>query len=121
MDRPERGRSTNYQPAGLPIQFGNLSADTLTDGYNFFAGARTYDPLISKWTSPDPGAGSRNDPLSQMPYIWNRSNPVTYQDPTGYCADPGGKGTRVCVDFLHPFMAVRIRRQPQLPELRQPR
>jgi RHS repeat-associated protein len=94
--------STNYQPAGLPMQFANLTADTLTDGYNFFAGARTYDPLISEWTSPDPSGGTRADPISQMPYIWNRSNPVTYQDPTGYCADPGGKGTRVCVDFYIP-------------------
>lgn len=94
--------SANYQPAGLPMQFANLSADTLTDGYNFFAGARTYDPLISEWTSPDPATGSREDPMSQMPYIWNRSNPVTYQDPTGFCSDPGGKGTRVCIDFFIP-------------------
>ncbi|GEM_PF-928601 len=94
--------STNYQPAGLPIQFANLTADTLTDGYNFFAGARTYDPAQSQWTTPDPSGGTRHDPISQMPFTWNRNNPVQYSDPTGYCSDPGGRGVRVCIDFFIP-------------------
>ena len=75
---------------------------TRSDGYamvgGYVQGARTYDPTSGQWITPDAYAGDVHDPMSQKPFMWNDNNPVNWTDPTGYCSDPGGAGTRVCVD-----------------------
>jgi len=93
--------SRSYAPAGLPLSFAQLNSDTITDGYNYFAGVRNYDPAAAQWTSPDAlSVAGGSSPTLQQPYIWNHNNPSTYSDPSGYCADPGGQGARVCIDFF---------------------
>lgn len=47
---------------------------------------RAYDGNLGQWTSPDAYAGDVHDPMSQKPYMWNRNNPLEYEDPSGYCA-----------------------------------
>jgi YD repeat-containing protein len=61
-------------------------ADGFFDGDNTIQGVRSYDDQASAWTSPDAYAGEVNDPMSQKSYMWNRNNPVAFQDPTGYDA-----------------------------------
>jgi len=74
--------------------------DGIYDGYNVIQGVRTYDPNTSTWTVPDAYQGEVHDPMSQKSYMWNRNNPVSYADPSGYCADPGGRGPRACTDLF---------------------
>jgi YD repeat-containing protein len=38
------------------------------------------------WTAPDAFAGDVHDPMSQKPFMWNRNNPFTYSDPSGFDA-----------------------------------
>jgi hypothetical protein len=40
--------------------------------------------------------------MSQKPFMWNDNNPVQWSDPSGFCGDPGGTGTRACIDFYVP-------------------
>lgn len=96
--------SSGFTP--FVMEFANITADTMTDGYNFFSGIRSYDPTSSQWTTPDPAPGTKADPASQLPFMWNRNNPMSYSDPSGFCADPspGSGTTRVCIDF---FIAAR--------------
>jgi RHS repeat-associated protein len=47
-------------------------------------GARTYDPAIARWTTPDPLAG-KYYPYS--PYNYTLNNPVRYIDPDGMRVD----------------------------------
>jgi RHS repeat-associated protein len=93
--------SSKYAPVGFPLQFAQLSSDTITDGYNFFSGVRNYDPAAAQWTSPDAlSTVGGSSPNLQQPYVWNHNNPTSYSDPSGYCEAPSGTGTRVCVDFF---------------------
>jgi YD repeat-containing protein len=59
-------------------------SDGYTDAFNNLQGVRAYDPNSTQWTTPDAYAGDVNDPMSQKPYMWNRNNPLAYQDPSGY-------------------------------------
>jgi hypothetical protein len=36
------------------------------------------------WTTPDAYSGDISDPMSRKSYMWNRNNPVSYADPSGY-------------------------------------
>jgi len=78
--------SSNYNPPGFPLQFGQETADTVTDGYNFFAGVSNYDPQAQQWSAPDPLENVVPDPDRQQPYMFNRNNPVQYADPSGFDA-----------------------------------
>ena len=59
-------------------------ADGFNDGFNVINGVRAYDGTIAGWTTPDAYQGQLHDPMSQKSYVWNRDNPVAYNDPTGY-------------------------------------
>jgi YD repeat-containing protein len=50
-------------------------------------GARGVDTTTTQWQTPDPVSGSIHDPMSQMPFVFERNNSVAYSDPTGYCAE----------------------------------
>ncbi|MDQ6732549.1 MAG: hypothetical protein M3Z35_00300, partial [Nitrospirota bacterium] len=65
-------------------EFKQVGTDGYNDAYNTFQGTRVYDPTMAQWTSPDPYAGDVHDPMSQKPFMWNRNNPVSYSDPSGY-------------------------------------
>lgn len=71
-------------------------ADATTDGFVSFAGQRTVNNDTNSWTTPDAFAGFPSDPFSQQAYIWNRNDPYTYSDPSGFSpqiiatADPEG-------------------------------
>ncbi|HXM18315.1 MAG TPA: DUF6531 domain-containing protein [Candidatus Tumulicola sp.] len=95
--------STGYSPptnfaAGIGAQtsasgvnlvgWGGLIAeprpDGFSDGFNRIQGVRSYDSMLQAWTTPDAYAGVLSDPMSQRPYAWNRNNPTTYADPSGF-------------------------------------
>jgi len=56
-------------------------------------GIRAFDPTQQGWTTPDAYEGDVHDPASQMKYMWNRGNPVDYEDPSGYVADAANHTT----------------------------
>jgi hypothetical protein len=58
--------------------------DGIWDGSNTIQGVRSYDGAIAAWTTPDAYKGDVHDPMSQQSYMWNRNNPFTYADPTGF-------------------------------------
>ena len=71
---------TDYLAMGRP--------DGYDDGYGqVFQGVRSFDPNAGQWTTPDAYAGDVHDPMSQKPFMWNRNNPTTYSDPSGYNAE----------------------------------
>jgi hypothetical protein len=78
-----------YAPATQYLSTGRT--DGYDDGYgNTFQGVRAYDENTSQWTAPDAYAGDVHDPMSQKPFMWNRNNPLEYEDPSGY--QPYGNG-----------------------------
>lgn len=79
--------SPSIAPASLVGQGGLLLAqksDGLTDGANTIQGVRTFDTQAGVWNTPDVYRGNVHDPMSQKAYTWNRNNPYTYSDPSGY-------------------------------------
>jgi hypothetical protein len=70
----------------LPQHDGKLTADGWTLDYETWQGVRTSDLTVGQWNTPDAYAGEVHDPMSQKPFMWNRSNPYAYADPSGYCA-----------------------------------
>jgi YD repeat-containing protein len=72
-------------------------SDGISDGCSVIQGVREYSTTTATWTTPDAYAGEINDPLSQKPYMWNRNNPVTYSDPSGYCIGPLAV---ICIWFM---------------------
>ena len=50
--------------------------------------ARLYEPVLGRFSSRDPLLGEPAVPLSLNQYVYGLSSPVTYDDPTGLCADP---------------------------------
>jgi hypothetical protein len=63
-----------------------VGTDGVFDGLNTIQGVRVFDDDLNSWTTPDAYGGEVGDPLSQKAYVWNRNNPVAYDDPSGYCA-----------------------------------
>jgi YD repeat-containing protein len=47
-------------------------------------GVRAFDSTLGTWTTPDAFEGDPRAPASQQRYMWNRSNPFEYSDPSGY-------------------------------------
>ena len=71
--------------SGNSGQFMQNRLDGYNDGYgNTFQGVRSQDSNAGQWSTPDAYAGDVHDPMSQKPYMWNRNNPLEYEDPTGY-------------------------------------
>jgi hypothetical protein len=65
--------------------------DGYNDGYgNTFQGVRSQDSNAGQWSTPDAYAGDVHDPMSQKPYMYNRNNPLEYEDPNGYTWFPNG-------------------------------
>jgi len=60
------------------------SNESITDDYQTIQGVRTLENGAQQWSSPDAFAGKVGDPMSQKPYMWNRNNPYSYSDPSGY-------------------------------------
>jgi len=95
VGRPSRVM-TNRSIAPAPDSGTGLSLSgpamhkTAPDGWTFdnntWQGVRTMDASIGTWTTPDAYAGDVHDPMSQKPFMWNRNNPYSYADPTGYDA-----------------------------------
>ena len=48
--------------------------------------ARYFDPRTGRFTTPDPLAGSFNDPLSLHKYLYVQNNPINATDPSGLSA-----------------------------------
>jgi len=79
-----------------PEEIGSLPAPAVTmtgskiapDGWTFdnntWQGVRTYDAWVGQWNTPDANAGEVHDPMTQKPFMWNRNNPYTYSDASGY-------------------------------------
>ena len=59
-------------------------SDGYSDGVVIMQGVRAYDSGMQQWTTPDAFAGMVHDPMTQKAYMWNRNNPVEYQDPSGF-------------------------------------
>jgi RHS repeat-associated protein len=70
----------------VPIRsyFSYIRADGLSGLPVQINGVRAYDPTLGTWTTPDAFEGDVHDPASQQKYMWNRGNPVDYNDPSGY-------------------------------------
>lgn len=64
-----------------------VGTDGYTDGLNTFQGVRAYDQEVGQWTAPDAYQGDVDDPISQLKYMYNRNNPVTYSDPSGFISN----------------------------------
>jgi RHS repeat-associated protein len=79
--------------------------DGIYDGASVIQGVRTYDAEVGGWTTPDAFAGTVDDPMSQKSYMWNRNNPVSYEDPTGYDSqlyrDSCNEGDSIDIDGLN--------------------
>ncbi|MBS1697564.1 MAG: RHS repeat-associated core domain-containing protein, partial [Actinobacteria bacterium] len=57
-------------------------------------GARTYDPVLGKFTSVDPVTDPDN-PQQNLGYAYSGNNPITFSDPTGLIIDEGCGGWHV--------------------------
>ncbi|MDP9023802.1 MAG: hypothetical protein M3N13_00320, partial [Candidatus Eremiobacteraeota bacterium] len=66
-----------------PQRDGKLTPDGWSLDLETWQGVRTFDPAVGQWNSPDAYAGEVHDPMSQKPFMWNRDNPYTYNDPSG--------------------------------------
>jgi len=78
---------------GLSIDRGwlnQVSDGTSTDGGTglIYLNARYYDPVLSRFLSPDP-LMNPSDPKTLDPYRYAENNPVTYTDSTGLCSTTG--------------------------------
>jgi len=62
----------------------SAKTDGISDGTNTFQGSRTYDSQAGVWVTPDAYRGNVQDPMSQKPYMWNRNDPYSYSDPSGF-------------------------------------
>lgn len=75
-------------PLPIAATAGSFVGMDRSDGYTIqgvtFQGARVYDSAQQQWTSRDKYPGTVNDPISQNSYMWNRNNPISYADPSGF-------------------------------------
>jgi len=89
-----------YMPYGAVRGDDNLSIDhgwlnqvtDETDTGLVYLNARYYDPVLSRFVSPDP-LMKPSDPSTLDPYLYAGNNPVTYSDASGLCyTGPGARG-----------------------------
>ncbi len=66
-----------------PFGFGRMAWDPALGLY--YAQARWYHPRSGRFISPDPLPGDLMTPITMNRYVFGRSNPVHYLDPTGEC------------------------------------
>jgi RHS repeat-associated protein len=108
LNRPELGRATTF-----------TGKETDASGYYYF-GARSYDPQLQMWLSPDPILGSymRGGPgggvfqpknLGLYTYSWN--NPATLRDPNGLTPDREYDQASAWTQFVLGMPVVRGRSQ----------
>jgi RHS repeat-associated protein len=71
---------------------GRFSGQTRIGRYSW---ARYYHPTLQRFISEDP-VGFAGGDANLYAYVGN--NPISYRDPSGLCADPGGVGLRYCID-----------------------
>jgi hypothetical protein len=92
---PSYSLTTSTNPTGIftqidgefpypQIPIGEPREDGINDGYNTIQGVRAFDSSLHGWTTPDAYSGDISDPMSRKSYMWNRNNPVSYADPSGY-------------------------------------
>jgi len=62
---------------GQGALLGQYRTDGFADGANTIQGARSVDPLLGTWTTPDAFAGVADDPGTQKSYVWNGNNAVS--------------------------------------------
>lgn len=60
------------------------ASDGIWDGICVIQGVRNHDPQTGTWTTPDAYKGEISDPMSQKSYVWNKNNPISYVDPSGF-------------------------------------
>jgi YD repeat-containing protein len=90
-------------------------SDGLSDGLSTIQGARTFDTQAGVWNTPDVSRGTVHDPASQKAYMWNRNNPYTYSDPSGYAAGtPGSCYTLLCPTDSSPALDMGMEDDPGL-------
>ena len=63
-------------------------------------GARTYDPILGKFTSVDP-VTDPNNPQQNLGYAYSGNNPTTFSDPTGLRLDEGCGWYASCTAHLN--------------------
>ncbi|MBI3688883.1 MAG: RHS repeat-associated core domain-containing protein, partial [Actinobacteria bacterium] len=83
-------------PFGVPLDTGVLPGDHgFVGGTQHLSGltllgARSYDPALGRFTTPDPVLDP-GDPQQYAAYSYANNNPTTFADPTGlYCNGPDG-------------------------------
>jgi RHS repeat-associated protein len=83
----------------------NIGTSSENSNYLDYMHARYYSPTVGRFLSVDPALDVKSAITS--PQEWNRysyveNNPITKNDPTGKCSDPGGTGTRICIGAFIP-------------------
>ncbi len=98
MEYDSFGRVTlDTSPGFQPFGFAGGLYDYQTGLVRF--GARDYDAETGRWTSKDPIGFAGGDTNL---YGYTMADPVNSKDPTGLCEDPGGPGTRICIEAFIP-------------------
>jgi len=82
--------SATGEMASMPAQGALRYQGDLTDASTgqVDMGARVYEPVLGRFSSMDPLFGELTSPLSLNRFVYGMSSPVTFDDPTGLCADP---------------------------------
>jgi YD repeat-containing protein len=68
--------------SGAQANFNYIHPDGFETGFGTVQGTRVSHD--DGWTTPDAYVGDVHDPMSQKPFMWNRNNPYTYSDPSGF-------------------------------------
>ena len=94
-----------FDPFGNTTTSGSFNTNTFaytgreSDGTGlYYYRARYYNPAFGRFISEDPIglAGGINE------YAYAYDNPVNNSDASGLCSDPGGSGTRYCIEAYIP-------------------
>ncbi|MFN8521635.1 MAG: RHS repeat-associated core domain-containing protein [Chloroflexota bacterium] len=65
--------------------------------------ARMYDPSIGRFLQRDVLRRSGRGIVGLNRFVYTGSGPVSRTDPSGLCEDPGGDGTRICIETYIPM------------------
>jgi RHS repeat-associated protein len=94
-----------YTPYGTTRDTDQLSIDhgwlnqisDETDTGLIYLNARYYDPILSRFLSPDP-LMDPTDPKTLDPYMYAANNPIAFQDTSGLWYCPPGAFYQACID-----------------------
>jgi RHS repeat-associated protein len=64
----------------------------------YYYRARYYNPGLGRFISEDPIGFASGTNF----YVYANDNPLSFIDPSGLCSDPGGPGTRYCIETYIP-------------------